>query len=338
MHKVFSSPIYSVAHDISHVPSENFLIHSHPFYELYYFVSGDMRFLYDGTEYRLEPDSFIIIVPNVFHGIRVLSDAPYERYTLHFTNEVVSEERRPLLMGSLPTLQTLSSGQSAFRPVIPNARALELKSLFEELDRLYELPASAHAPGICALTEAILLRLVLRQGVLPQNKSAQQFQAGLRDLDEVLTYIHQNLTRKLTLEGIAGAFFVSKGKLNARFRQQTGYTVMEYLNLCRLKYAQQLLLNGLSAVEACQACGYGDYTAFYRAYVKLFGRSPKSDKREPAVKLTSLSVKSTLSFRAVGAFSALHNDGRTRVETTIWDENGSVNISAQDPSILRDEQ
>ena len=336
MHKVFSSPIYSVTHDISHVPSENFLLHSHPFYELYYFIGGDIRFLYDGAEYSLEPDSFIIVVPDVFHGIRVLSDAPYERYTLHFTSEVISEARRALLMGSLPTLQTIKDGQSAFRPVFTDARALELKSLFEELDRLYELPSAAHAPGIGALTEAILLRLVLRQGILPQATNAQQFQAGLRDLDEVLTYIHQNLTKKLTLESIAGAFFVSKGKLNARFRQQTGCTVMEYLNLCRLKYAQQLLLNGLSAVEACQACGYGDYTAFYRAYVKLFGHSPKSDKREPAVKLSSLSVKSTLPFRAVGAFSALHDDGRTRVETTIWDENRSINISAQDPSILRD--
>ena len=336
MHKVFSSSIYSVAHDISHVASENYLIHSHPFYELYYFVSGNMRFLYDGAEYTLEPDTFIIIVPNVFHGIRVLDTEPYERFTLHFTADVISEERRELLMGSLPTLQTLFGKDGTLPHIVTDAKQLELKPLFQEFDRLYALPYETHAAGVSTLTEAILLRLLLRVGSVPVQGGAQPFQAGLRDLDEALTFIHQHLTQKLSLEEIANRFFVSKGKLNLRFRSQTGCTVMEYVNRCRLKYAQQLLLNGLSAVEACQASGFGDYTAFYRAYVKQLGHAPREDKREPAVKLTSLAVKNTLPFRAVGAFSALHDDGRTQVETTIWDANGSVNISAQDPAILLD--
>ena len=336
MHRVLTSSLYSVAHDISHVQSENFLIHSHPFYELYYFISGDVRFLYDGAEYSMEPDTLIIIVPNVFHGIRVLSTGPYERYTLHFTNEVVNEQRRELLLSALPTLQTLYGKNGALAHVMPNAKALGLRPLYEEFDMLHALPSSMHPAGVGAITEAILLRLVLCAGTIPVPGSEQPFQAGLRDLDEVLTFIHQNLTRKLSLEDVAGHFYVSKSKLNLRFRKQTGYTVMEYLSLCRLKYAQQLLLNGLSAAEACPACGFSDYTAFYRAYVKQFGHAPKADKREPDVKLTSLSVKNKLPFRAVGAFSSLHNDGRTEVETTIWDSHGSVNISAQDPAILRD--
>ena len=43
---------YCLAHNISHVSSDHFLIHSHPFYELYYFLSGDVHFLYDGIEYE----------------------------------------------------------------------------------------------------------------------------------------------------------------------------------------------------------------------------------------------------------------------------------------------
>ena len=336
MHNVLVSPTYSVTHDISHVQSENFLIHSHPFYELYYFVSGEVVYLYDGAEYRLKPDTLIIIVPNVLHGIHVLSEEPYERFTLHFTDEVISPERRELLMGALPTPETLYDGGRVLAHVIPDARSLEIKPLLEEFDRLYAMPQAAHKAGVSTLTEAILLRLALRAGAVPAQSNAQTFQAGLRDLDEVLNFIHQNLTRRLTLEDVAERFFVSKGKLNLRFRRQTGCTVMEYLNICRLKYAQQLLLNGLSAAEACQACGFGDYTAFYRAYVKQFEHAPKLDKREPAVKLTSLSVKNTLPFRAVGAFSALHDDGKTQVETTIWDVNKAVNISAQDPAILLD--
>ena len=335
MHKVFSSSIYGAAHDISHVPSENFLIHSHPFYELYYFVSGDVKFLYDGAIYNMQPDSFIIVVPNVFHGIHVLSDKSYERYTLHFTEDVIRMNRRKLLMGALPTLQNLYGEGGTLKHYTPDAKKLNLKPLFEEFDRLYELPKSAHLAGVETLTEAILLRLMLCAGAESLPGDTQVFHAGLRDLDEVRTYIHQNLTKKLTLEDVAGRFYVSKGKLNLRFSRQTGYTVMEYVNRCRLKYAQQLLLNGLSAAEACQASGFGDYTAFYRAYVKQLGHPPRLDKKEPAVKPAHLAVKDNLPFRAVGAFSALHDGGQAEVETTIWDSNGSVNISAQDPAMLR---
>ena len=56
--------------------------------------------------------------------------------------------------------------------------------------------------------------------------------------------------------------------------------MIDYIIRKRIAYAQQLLLNGVSAVQAGTAAGFGDYTSFYRAYKKHFGRSPNHDKRE----------------------------------------------------------
>ena len=47
------SETYNFAHLLSEVATQSFLIHSHDCYELYYFVSGEMQYLYDGTEYTL---------------------------------------------------------------------------------------------------------------------------------------------------------------------------------------------------------------------------------------------------------------------------------------------
>ena len=56
--------------------------------------------------------------------------------------------------------------------------------------------------------------------------------------------------------------------------------MIDYIIRKRIAYAQQLLLNGVSAAQAGTAAGFGDYTSFNRAYKKHFGCSPNHDKRE----------------------------------------------------------
>ena len=43
--------------------------------------------------------------------------------------------------------------------------------------------------------------------------------------------------------------------------------------------ARNLILGGTGSVEAASSTGFGDYSAFYRAYVKKYGVKP-SDKTE----------------------------------------------------------
>ncbi|MBQ9882019.1 MAG: AraC family transcriptional regulator, partial [Synergistes sp.] len=124
---------------------------------------------------------------------------------------------------------------------------------------------------------------------------------------------------------MANHFFVSKSRLNAIFRSETGCTVMEYVSVCRLKYAQQLLLNGFSAVEACQASGFGDYTAFYRAYVKYFKHQPKFDKREPVVKQAAQFQNTAPWFKMFRSFYDIHKDEQPPAEDNKWDRNKTVN-------------
>jgi len=54
--------------------------------------------------------------------------------------------------------------------------------------------------------------------------------------------------------------------------------VRDYLISKRVTYVQQLLINGIPATQAATLAGFGDYTAFYRAYVKRFGHAPSQDR------------------------------------------------------------
>jgi AraC-like DNA-binding protein len=48
-------------------------------------------------------------------------------------------------------------------------------------------------------------------------------------------------------------------------------------------YAKQLIESGETASSAAYKVGFGDYSSFYRAYVKVIGRSPTAEEVERKV-------------------------------------------------------
>ena len=83
-----------------------------------------------------------------------------------------------------------------------------------------------------------------------------------------------NLEKDLSLESIARQFYMSKSYLMHKFKEMTGYSAHKYIQQKRLIQAAELIRDGVPVVEAGQRCGYGDYSAFLRAFKKLYGVNP----------------------------------------------------------------
>ena len=58
------------------------------------------------------------------------------------------------------------------------------------------------------------------------------------------------------------------------FKAQTGSTVHAYVRQKRLMNAARLIREGVPAAKAAEESGYGDYSAFHRAFKASFGVSP----------------------------------------------------------------
>ena len=318
------SRTYNAAHVISHVRSENFLIHSHPFYEIWYILSGDVHTMYGGTEYAMKPHTLQIYVPNVFHGIHVLSEEPYNRFTFHFTPEALPPEHRDLFLSLLPSEKNIAG--APIPHIIPNADRLGMPELVADFDQLDALPLPLRDTMASVLLETILARLVLRIGKVNSTLPALVYSAG-GELTPILAYIHENLTERFSLDELCGRFHLSKSKLNALFHQQLDTTAMGYITRRRLSYAQQLLLNGFPASQAAAVAGFGDYTSFYRAYLKQMGHSPAEDKRTGAVTLPDPFAEG--GWKKAGAL-------RDADELDIWSANHSTNVAGGDPGSLED--
>jgi AraC-like DNA-binding protein len=92
----------------------------------------------------------------------------------------------------------------------------------------------------------------------------------------ILDYINANIKDDLSIETIAAKFFMSRYHLMHKFKQLTGYSVHSYILQKRLIRADMLIKNGMPATQACDQCGFNDYSNFVRSYKKMFGVSPRN--------------------------------------------------------------
>ena len=122
-----------------------------------------MRFLYDGTEYALSPHTLILVVPGVLHGIRVLSEKTYERYTFHFTSRIFAGEREGLLLRLLPTLDSVRK-RNSFIPFF--LEGCDRFPVLKKLNAILSLPDLDIGPEneqilASSLMESLLIHLYL---------------------------------------------------------------------------------------------------------------------------------------------------------------------------------
>ena len=63
--------------------------------------------------------------------------------------------------------------------------------------------------------------------------------------------------------------------LSRIFKATTGTTINKYITAKRITISKSLLSQGYSVNEACEACGFNDYSNYLKAFTKAVGISPK---------------------------------------------------------------
>jgi len=96
--------------------------------------------------------------------------------------------------------------------------------------------------------------------------------------NDILSYIQSHYSdNNLTLELLAERFNVTPSYLTRYFKNQTGKSLMQYLDNIRMEQAKKLLLSTeLSLDEIISRCGYVDKNNFIQKFKKYYGYPPIS--------------------------------------------------------------
>lgn len=96
-------------------------------------------------------------------------------------------------------------------------------------------------------------------------------------IQKILAYIDTDLQEDLSLNKFAAHLNVNASYLSTLFSKEVGMSLSEYVNQCRVKYAQLLLTSSDFPIKViAERCGYQDIHYFCRVFKKLCKLTPKA--------------------------------------------------------------
>ena len=266
---LYHSPDLIFHHSITPTdrPFQNQL-HAHEMHEVLVILSGEGVMQVEGNEHPFAAGSVLLMRAGESHRIRLNQGVPYERLGIRFHPSLVApldpegalfipfQERRLgtgnhfrlyCLEGLLPSVMDLTEESSSYR--IRLTLTSFLCSLLVEAGNLYR-----------------------------QKEQGVEERKELGKIYDIIEYVNHNLSLDLSLDAIAGRFYLSKSQLSRSFKKATGSTLWDYVLIKRLLLARSLIREGESVSQACEDSGFREYSSFYRAYKKRFGISPTKDR------------------------------------------------------------
>lgn len=104
-------------------------------------------------------------------------------------------------------------------------------------------------------------------------------------ITEIIAYINQNLSEKLTLDMISKKFHISKYYLCHIFKETTGMSIMSYILNQRIAYAKNLMLNTDETIsEIAIASGFSCFSYFSRMFKESEKLSPREFRKNYKIK------------------------------------------------------
>jgi len=247
--------------------------HYHTFHKIVMFLSEGASYGIEGRSYPLESGDLVLVRSGCIHRPEVTPGTPYERLILYISPDFLRRSSTPGC--DLETCFRLA--QEEFRFVVrPAGRSRDYTRLLLELGKACEEPGF----GRELLSDALFFQflIALSRGMTSRSLAYAPSGAGDEKVTAILQYLAQHLTEDVSIDDLAARFYISKYHMMRRFKEETGHTIHSYLTGKRLMLAREKIAAGTPAAEACYQSGFGDYSAFARAYRKLFSASPRSAK------------------------------------------------------------
>lgn len=108
-----------------------------------------------------------------------------------------------------------------------------------------------------------------------------------------INYIEQNLKTDITVEELASMAGYSVWHYHRLFVQYTDMSVSAYIGKLRLNRALSEIAGGRRAIDVALEYGFDTYAGFYKAFVRMYGGSPKNflSKSEVSVMFTEKELR-----------------------------------------------
>lgn len=245
--------------------------HAHAYYEFYFFLEGNVSLVIEGRTYPLKYGDMVLIPPHVkHHAIAHDKELPYRRFVFWISQDYCSRLMKESFSYGYLMQHAKVTGRYIFHNDVITFNAIQFKifQLIEEL-QFQHFGREAKIP-LCVNDLVLTLNRIVYE-----QENPKRVQEGQSLYENLTYYIEEHLEEELTLERLAGVFYVSKYYIAHMFKEQAGLSVHQYILKKRMQASREAILGGESISRTYSRFGFKDYSSFYRAFKKEYGVSPK---------------------------------------------------------------
>lgn len=246
--------------------------HMHSEYEIYYLLEGERYYFIESETFLIKSGTILFIEKEKIHKTNSVAGKPY-------FNRMLIEVKEEWLEAFFQRLRvvTIESFFESCKIVELNKEGQKLveNTMLIIANEARERKIGYEQMILARLAEMMLYIIRTRQVFPLVDKEGNLLSAKCVKVNEIAEYIQKNCYKKISLQGLAEKFFVSKCYLSRIFKEVTGFTVNEYLTIQRIKKGRELLeTTSYSITQVSELAGFESVTYFEKVFKKQMGQPP----------------------------------------------------------------
>lgn len=242
--------------------------HFHLFYEMMILTEKNAGHLIEGQYYNLEVGDIVLLKPGILHKTVYFGHEPTKRFIIRFRFESLEADLR-----SARTVLSLFNQEV---PIIrlPVEERNELISLLFDMYYLRRDNPDYQEVEIYSMLISFLCKLYQARG---RNQYTNEiFDKLSHKIFSITSYIHKNYPENLNLEELSERFFISPCYLSRKFKEISGFSLVQYIQMTRIRNAQKLLFDSDDSIQMiAEKCGFTSFSQFNRVFNKYCTMSPR---------------------------------------------------------------
>ncbi|OWA35410.1 AraC family transcriptional regulator [Saccharibacillus sp. O16] len=244
--------------------------HFHDFYEICILLDHTAAHIIEGSLYEMQPYDLVLLRPSLLHKTQYPRGASPRRLMIRFD-----------MPRNLPGLQEdYQALFSIFDEPVPIFRFPEERrsEILEPLNQIFTWSQQSSQVQAMAIHHQFVEFLCRIHHYAAENGYVRE-EAGSsisRRMYAVASYIHSHYQRELSLDEVARHFYISAPHLSRQFNKVTGFTFTAYVQMTRIRHAQQQLIHSHDKITDIAArCGFSSFSQFNRIFHKYHGMPPR---------------------------------------------------------------
>lgn len=272
--------ICSLDADVIEAPTSPLI---HPMARFWFILSGAGTVKLQNREYRLSPGTVVSILPWQISDI-VQVDEPIHYYFLAYHFDSINSILKSLCTVDKQPFRLIEELEAA--PVIHcSGRQLpQLRRVFEQIREETGLESVNAAAAPDQLRNPYLIGKLIELIVLYYRiaKTSPDIYSRVSSIQksDILRYMYNHLSEKLTLTKLSKLFFMSESTISAYIQQTTGLSFFDLLNEMRIgKTLNFLIYTDLTIKELAEILGFVDSAHISKVFSAKMGMTANDYRR-----------------------------------------------------------